>query len=394
MLKLVLWDYTGESSSWCEQFLRPNVAKIVRTLKPDDPDQAEVIMRGDWDYVLIFADDDTQKVFDEILSTLRAMNVATDNIIMVSTLIHWTRNPDAAQILLNPATKPAELILRRVNLDTHKQWHSFAACEADGLNYVATSVDKTVLANMYMTGKTYAADDMQVFHALTKKFYGTNDSDGYFLDLGANIGTTGIYFLTKLAPNLKLFAVEPDAENFKLLRVNLIMNELENRTTLVNCGLGEDFDTLTMYRDLKNPGGNSVFRLREEFPAETIQIAPLDYLLAESSIAPEEVKYIWIDTEGFEPQVLLGAKNLLAKSFAPVFMECNLLAWQKSGSLDRMIDLLAAVGYRHFIWVYEYLQSCAENIYPLDALNDFVKDAPPPLGRIGDIFLIKHLEAI
>ena len=391
MIKLVLWDYTGESSSWCENFLRPNVCEIIRTLKPDDPDQAEVIMRGDWDYVLVFVDDDTREVFDEIFSTMQELNVATDNIIMVSTLICWLRNPDAAQILLKPTTKPAELILRRVNLDTHKQWHSFAACEADGLNYVATSVDKTVLADMYMTGKNHAADEMQAFHALTKKFYGVDDSDGYFLDLGANIGTTGIYFVTKLAPNLKLFAVEPDDENFKLLRVNLIMNDLENRVTLVNCGLGEDFDTLTMYRHPENPGSNTVVQFGDENLSETIQIAPLDYLLAESEIAPEEVKYIWIDTEGFEAQILFGAKNLLAKSFAPVFMECNLLAWKNSGVLERLIKFLANVGYRHFISVDEHLQTGNEKIYPIDALKYFVHDAPPPLGQIGDIFLIKNL---
>ena len=387
MLKLVLWDYTGQSSSWCEQYLRPNVAQIVRTLKPDDPDQAEVVMRGDWDYVLIFADDDTQKVFDEILSTLRAMNVATDNIIFATTALSWADNPAAAYSLLEP-TK-SEKVFRWLTFVNHKQWHRYNACTADGLHYVGTSADKLIIALMYLEQKNHAADAMKAFHALTKKYYRVDDSDGYFLDLGANIGTTGIYFLTKLAPRLKLFAVEPDAENFKLLRVNLILNDMDTRTTLVNCGLGEDFDTLTMYRDLTNPGGNSVFHYLDGAPTETIQIAPLDYLLAESDISPEEVKYIWIDTEGFEPQVLLGAKNLLAKSFAPVFMECNLLAWQKSGSLDRMIDLLAATGYRHFIWVYEYLQSCAEKIYPLDALNDFVKDAPPPLGRIGDIFLIK-----
>ncbi len=391
MIKLVLWDYTGQSSSWCEKFLRPNVYEVVRTLKPDDPDQAEVVMRGDWDYVLVFADDDTKKVFDEMLATMQELNVSTDRIIFVDKLVDWSDNPAAAHLLLNPTE--AERIFRWLTFANHKQWNRYAACEVDGLHYVATTADRYIVGYSYVTGKNHAADEMQAFHALTKKYYRVDDSEGYFLDLGANIGTTGIYFLTKLAPNLKLFAVEPDAENFKLLRVNLIMNELDTRTTLVNCGLGEDFDTLTMYRDLKNPGGNSVFHYLDGAPTETIQIAPLDYLLAESDISPEEVKYIWIDTEGFEPQVLFGARNLLARSNVPVFMECNLLAWQNSGSFDRLIDLLAATGYRHFISVDEHLQKSNENIYPLDALKHFVKDAPPPLGQIGDIFLIKNLQA-
>ena len=392
MIKLVLWDYTGQSAAWCENFLRSNVAQIVRTLKLDDPDQAEFIMRGDWDYVLIFADDNSQAVFDEILSTMRAMNVPTDKIIFVDNFADWTRNP-AAAYLLEPSKKANEKFFRWLNLDNHRRWNPYVACTVEGLHYVGTSRDEFIIAYSYLTGKNDSADNMQAFHALTKKFYGVDDSYGYFLDLGANIGTTGVYFLKKLAPRLKLFAVEPDAENFKLLRVNLIMNDLDNRATIANCGLGENFDTVTLYKDLKNPGGNSIISYENDRPTETIQIAPLDDLLVESNISPDEVKYIWIDTEGFEAQVLLGAKNLLAQTSAPVFMECNLLAWKNSGSLERLIALLSNVGYRHFISVSELLRTGDEKIYPIENLLVAANYVKPPLGQAGDIFLIKNLQA-
>ena len=390
MIKLVLWDYTGQSAAWCENFLRPNVAEIVRTLKPDDPDQAEVIMRGDWDFVLIFDDDESREVFGEILSTMRDMNVSTDKIIFVESLIYWVRNPDAVYTLLNPATETAEQIYRYLTLKSHSRWNHYATCDAEGLHYVGTSRNKIIIPTTYLKGKNYVADDMRTFHALAKKFYGVDDSDGYFLDLGANIGTSGIYFVKKLAPNLKLFAVEPDAENFKLLRVNLILNDMDTRTTLVNCGLGENFDEMTMYINPKNPGNNNVIKYFDETSTETIPIAPLDYLLAESEIAPEEVKYVWIDTEGFEAQVLLGAKNLLAKSFVPVFMECNPLAWKNFGVLDKMVDFLQSVGYERYIWVKELSKTGNEIIYPIENLFDFVNYANPPLGKNGDIFLIKN----
>ena len=392
MIKLVLWDYTSQSSTWCENFLRPNVAQIVRTLKPDDPDQAEFIMRGDWDYVFIFDDDNSQAVFNEILSTMRAMNVPTDNIIFATTALSWTDHPAAAYLLLNPTEEPAEKVFRWLNFVNHKKWHQYNVCTVEGLNYVATSADEYTLALMCLDRKNYAADEMKAFHALTKKFYGVDDDDGYFLDLGANIGTTGVYFLQKLAPRLKLFAVEPDAENFKLLRVNLIMNDLDNRATLVNCGLGDKFDTLSMYRDPTNPACNG-FLCEGDRPTETIQIAPLDYLLAESDISPAEVKYIWIDTEGFEAQVLLGAKNLLAQTSAPLFVECNLGAWKNSGLLERLIEFLATVGYRHFITIQEFLRTGNEKIYPIKDILVGVNYVEPPLGQVGDIFLIKNLQA-
>ncbi|MBR1645595.1 MAG: FkbM family methyltransferase [Selenomonadaceae bacterium] len=391
MLKLVLWDYTGNSVAWTKKFLKPNVAHIVRTLKPDDSDQAEVILRGDWDYVLIFADDNSREIFDEILSTIRVMNISTDNIIFAMSISNWIENPAALYSLLNPST--AETIFRWMNFVNHRQWNHYVACDAENLHYVGTSADDYVIKLTYVTRENHTLDEMKAFHALAKKFYGTNDSDGYFFDLGANIGTTGIYFTKKIAPNLKLFAVEPDAENFKLLRVNLILNDMESRATLVNCGLGDKFDEMTMYRNLKNPGGNGVILVDDLIgaPTEKIRIAPLDYLLAESKIAPEEVKYIWIDTEGFEPKVLLGAQNLLAKSNIPVFMECNLLAWKNSGLLEKTVDLLREIGYGHFIWIQEFLRSDEEKIYSIENLLVLVNYVNRSLGQIGDIFLIKNL---
>lgn len=355
MFKLVLWDYTGNSADWTKKFLRPNVTEIVRTLKPDDSDQAEIILRGGWDYVLIFADENSQKIFDEMLSTMRAMNFSTDNVIFAMSVSSWIENPAALYSLLNPST--TEIIYRWLNFENHRKWHHYVACDAEDLHYVGTSKDEFVIKSTYIKRENHTLDEMKTFHALAKKFYGTDDGDGYFLDLGANIGTTGIYFLKNIAPNLKLFAVEPDAENFKLLRVNLILNDLDSRATLINCGLGDKFEMLAIQRNLENPGGNGFIPSEYNTPSEKVQIAPLDYLLAENKIAPEEVKYIWIDTEGFEPKVLFGAKNLLAKNNIPVFMECTTWTWRKIGLLEKMVDMLKEIGYKNFISVQEFLRT-------------------------------------
>ena len=389
VLKLVLWDYTGNSADWTKKFLKPNVAEIVRTLKPDDPDQAEIILRGDWNYVLIFSDDNSQEFFNEMLATMRAMNFSTDNIIFAMSISSWIENPAALYSLLNPST--TEIIYRWMSFENHRHWNHYVTCDAENLHYVGTSKDEFVIKSMYIKRENLTLDEMKIFHALAKKFYGTDDGDGYFLDLGANIGTTGIYFLKKLAPNLKLFAVEPDAENFKLLRVNLILNDLDSRATLINCGLGENFDMLAIQRNLENPGGNGFIPSEYNTPAEKVQIVPLDYLLAENEIAPEEVKYIWIDTEGFEPKVLFGAKNLLAKSNVPVFMECNPWTWRKIGLLEKMVDMLKNLGYTRFISVQEFLQANKEKIYPIENLLVDMNPVKPLVYQMGDIFLIKNL---
>ena len=384
MFKVVLWDYTGESADWAKTFLKDDV-KIIRTLRPDDPDQAEVIMRGDWNFVLIF-ENGQRELFNEIFKTMREMNFSTKNIVFAKDFHNMLNNPAAVYALLKPET--CDQFYRHWNFLNHRRWHSYISVSAENIHYVCTANDDGIMWSTYTRSKNFAADAMKIFHALTKKYYGVDDSEGYFLDLGANIGTTGIYFLKKFAPNLKLLAFEPDAENFKLLRVNTILNDVDDRATLVNCGLGDKFDTLTMYRDLENPAVNNVLELNSDKPTETIKIIPLDAYFAENKIAAEEVKYIWIDTEGFEAQVLLGAKNLLRKNPAPVFMEFNPNAWNKTGCFEKFVALLKDVGYTHFIWIKEMIKSGTEKIYPTEKLWDW-KNSDAEIDSLGDIFLIK-----
>lgn len=178
MIKLVLWDYSGESSAWCKKYLQPNAAEIARTLKPDDPDQAEVILRGDWDYVLIFADDNSREVFDEILSTMRAMNFSMNKIIFALSISSWVENPAALYSLLNPTT--VEKVYRWFNYVNHRKWNRYTACDTEEISYVGTSADECIIGEMYINRDNFAADEMKTFHALAKKYYGTNNGGGCF----------------------------------------------------------------------------------------------------------------------------------------------------------------------------------------------------------------------
>lgn len=389
MFKVVLWDYTGESAEWAKYFFKDNV-KIIRTLRPNDADQAEVIMRGDWNFVLIF-EEVQREVFDEIFKTMQEMNISTENIVFAKDFNSWLNNPAAVYALLKPET--CDNLYREWNFFNHKRWHHYISVSAEGFHYVGTAADNAIMWTTYTRSKNNTADELKLFHELSKKYYGTDDSSGIFLELGANIGTAGIYFCKKIAPNLKWLAFEPDAENFKLLRINTILNDMEDKATLVNCGLGEEFEEKTMYRNLTNPGSNGIFNKwlpsERNAPTETIKIIPLDAYLAENKIAANEIKYIWMDTEGYEAHVLLGAKNLLAQNPMPIFTEFNPMVWNRTGNFERMMSLLKEVGYTHWIWVLEMERIGEEKVYPLDKLWEF-KNSNNWIGSLGDIFLINN----
>jgi len=273
-----------------------------------------------------------------------------------------------------------------LNLAVSRKLGKYITCTVEDLSYIATAENDGVMRSMYTERVNFAGSDMKRFYELSKKYYNVDDSAGYFLDLGANIGTTGIYFLKKFAPNLKLLAFEPDVENFKCLRMNLILNDMEDKTTAVNCGVGDKFDEMTMYRTLQEPGANSVVQHHDFFSytsPEIIKIIPVDGYLSENKISAADVKYVWIDTEGFEPQVLLGAKNLIRENPVPLFVEYNITTWHKSGRMEELMKLLTE-HYSHFI----NFDGGKETLYPIEALPN-IEPWPGSWTR-GDVFFIKN----
>ncbi len=380
-MKVLICDYVGISEQWLENFTVRKNFEVVGTILPATTQNQRALLAEDsWDYLLIFEQNSRQ--FFSLL--IQFMNIPAERVIFALDELSWMTHPLAVYALINPEGG-GQGIYRLASFQITRQAGYFVTCTTyDGLHYVATSNDITIMRNMYVNRRNWAERDIKLFHELTKKFCKVDDNDGLFLDLGANIGTTGIYFIKKLAPKLKLLAFEPDAENFKLLRANLILNELEKISTAENFGLGVEESTQTMYKNIFNLGGNSVLAHQEGAESETIKIISLDKYFAEKNLRAEEVKYIWIDTEGFESQVLLGAKNILRRSAAPIFMECNPHLWQKSGFYEGMMELLLEI-YSGCVLMWEVTATQKINLYPIEKIWEFQNATT----QLGDIFLVK-----
>ena len=369
MNRVLIWDYTGISAQWLDQVADKSDIEVVATMTPKESVPEILLKKNSWDWLLIF-EQGMRNFFD---TTIQALKLALD-------MNSWLQKPKSIFALTN--WRGGASIFLNFNFSVSRQLNNFVMCTVEECSYVAASADEFRLAHMFTNRVNWASHEMKRFRELAQKYYGVDESTGYFLDLGANIGTTGIYFIKKLAPNLKLIAFEPDTENFKMHKVNIILNDLEAVTDLVNCGLGNEESELMLYRNGNNTGAIGFIEHEQSTPIAAVKIISLDSYLAENKIAAQDVKYIWIDTEGFEPQVILGAKNLLRENPAPIFMECNLNAWRNSGYFDDMLALLAE-SYSHFIHV-----QGGDKVYPLDALKTFERPNNA-LGQIGDIFLIR-----
>ena len=178
MFKVVLWDYTGESEACAKGYLRDDL-EIIRTLRPNDPDQAEVIMRGDWDFVLIF-ENGQREYFNEIFKIMQAMNVSTENIVFAKDIYHCLNHPDAVRSLFKPYADIYNSVQRNSNFFNHKRWHRYISCSVEDLHYVATVDDVAIMHNMYVFNQSFASREIKRFYEWSKKYYNLDVSGGGF----------------------------------------------------------------------------------------------------------------------------------------------------------------------------------------------------------------------
>ena len=143
-----------------------------------------------------------------------------------------------------------------------------------------------------------------------------------FLDIGSNIGTYAILLAQK---GLHGYAFEPIKSNYDALRINLILNNLEDKVKVFPVALGDKKQQAEFLYDEVNTGASHLASIHHgdevverERPALS-EIVPLDSLLDQINIKKEETIFIKIDVEGMEENVLLGAKKFL-QSYPHIIM--------------------------------------------------------------------------
>lgn len=140
--------------------------------------------------------------------------------------------------------------------------------------------------------------------------------DGYnlFLDVGANMGTYSILFAAK---GLRGYAFEPIKSNYNATRINLILNNLDNKVKVFNLALGDHKTNAEFAFDVLNTGASHmvgvelVENLDDQQMIIESSVVPLDSLMPEMKIDVDDNIFMKIDVEGMEEKVLLGARKFL-----------------------------------------------------------------------------------
>jgi FkbM family methyltransferase len=197
------------------------------------------------------------------------------------------------------------------------------------------------------------------------------------IDLGANIGTSTIPIAQHTA--CRVVAVEPVPEIFAVLCRNVADNGLASRVTCVQAAINKAISgRAQMILPERNGGGGEVSRpgqgpsfagwLRVRGTVDVPAIG-LGDVLDTYSIAPDQVAFVWSDTQGCETEVIETGARLWAAG-VPLFAEFDPTTWGDSNSAAALLGA-AIAHFAGFIPAEALIADAAARPRPIAELADF-----------------------
>ena len=224
----------------------------------------------------------------------------------------------------------------------------FVGVERDGVRYVLSTRERGVGFSTFVFG-SFDEDTVNGMLIALEQHAGISTLNGLsVLDVGANIGTVAVSLLVRHGVE-RVVAVEPDAENVRMLRANLALNGVQDRVEIHQIALSDTDDTLVLEASTSNCGDHRI-RVAEPFGPDlhdegqrtTTEISArrLDSLGDANEIDMDNIDLVWMDAQGHEAHILAGAEQLAAAG-TPVVTEYWPYGLRRVGALERFHALVA-----------------------------------------------------
>jgi len=163
----------------------------------------------------------------------------------------------------------------------------------------------------------------------------------HVIDVGANIGDTAI-LLARFAPGAKVLCIEGDSRFMSDLKGNTAQI---SGVTIAEAILSDRNEQVSGEFVTENGTAHVALGTGNDL----LQLRTLDDVLTTypAFLCPDVIK---IDTDGFEPAILRGAKDVLASSKPVVFYEWHPGCYNAAGENDiSHADFLMGLGYDGFV---------------------------------------------
>jgi len=171
------------------------------------------------------------------------------------------------------------------------------------LSFPYTTNTRLVFAPALLTYSIFA--DKQTRHTdidLIKKYTPTG---GTLLDVGGNIGSITIPIAEHVGPTGTVHIFEPSPKFFSIIKKNIALNNFDDRATTHQVAVGSSVGTVFLNESVSDDTTNHI--------AASGTAVPQDTLDSFTSSIPH-IDFLKIDVEGYELEVLKGAKETLQKT--------------------------------------------------------------------------------
>ncbi len=153
-------------------------------------------------------------------------------------------------------------------------------------------------------------------------------------DLFVNVGDNyGYYVCMARQMNVRCIAVEPVPVNVETLRRNIAINNWTDKIDVHPVACGEKSGSAVIFGEGTGASLISGWARNPKALKHTVPVRPLDELLAKETITSSTV--FLVDVEGFELEVLRGAKEIMASPNRPIWMlESGLTDHRPGGQMN------------------------------------------------------------
>lgn len=175
-----------------------------------------------------------------------------------------------------------------------------------------------------------------------------------FVDVGAHWGYFTLQAATHPAGDIAVISFEPELMNAMVLTENITRNRLIDAATVVCAACGDEYDVAPLV--INSTMGHSIRGIGlgpncARGPSKWVPVVSLDAALERLDTRAGRRVVLKIDAEGFEAEVIAGAKKLLQSGRAALIIwECGtaFVGGAKKNEMRELIDILSNSGFEHF----------------------------------------------
>lgn len=130
------------------------------------------------------------------------------------------------------------------------------------------------------------------------------------LDIGAHVGYYTFIAAKKAGDFGKVYAFEPDPNNFTLLKKNVELNGFKN-VVLINKAVSNQNEEITLYLSDNDRGSHSTYKRQDSKGHITVKAIMGDEFFKNNDTRVDVIK---MDIEGAEPAAIAGMSHLITKN--------------------------------------------------------------------------------